>query len=185
MFRLLSNFFAATGRFISRNYLTVTFFAFLAVASVAAVLIYELHKPGAQARTADAVNFIILVVGFGLLLTWPRWLLARLNKIVRSAVEALGSSDDTADRDFKKRIGSKFGNELVSNIMTYETYCRNEYILDMQKHHLAWLMLAVAGAITILAALLVIFSGGSDGLKWIQAIGVTLPALVTGVLLKI
>jgi hypothetical protein len=55
----------------------------------------------------------------------------------------------------------------------------------MRKHYVAWIQLAISGLITVGAAILVIFRGEEADVKWIEAVGVTLPALVTGVLLKI
>jgi hypothetical protein len=179
-------------RFFSDHYLFVTFIISLATAVLAAVVLYgnkvtdpDLTVEAVEAATHDAANLAIVILVLGLLFTWPQWFLSKLNAIVRSAVASLGTSEQKSDQDFKRRVGSKFGDELVSNIVTYETYCKNEYILDMQKHHFAWLMLAVSGSITVLAALFVTFTRGADDIRWIEAVGVTLPALVTGVLLKI
>lgn len=174
-------------RFVSDHYLAVTFFVSLTVATTLALFVFDKAR-STQAEVNEvrkAFTLALIVLTIGLLWTWPRWFLAKLNSIIRDAIGTLGGSDDRSDIDFKKRIGSVFGLELVSNISTYETYCKNEYVLDMQKHHLAWLMLAVSGAITVVAALIVIFSPVKGNEKWIEAIGVTVPALVTGVLLKI
>jgi len=105
--------------------------------------------------------------------------------MVQRAVGPLGGSNEKPNIDFEKKAGSAFGPEFVSNIFFYEDYCKNEYIQDMRKHYVAWIFLAVSGLITIGAAMLVIFRGAEADVKWIEAVGVTLPALVTGVLLKI
>lgn len=174
--------------FISKHYLLVTFLVSLIIAIAVATFLASAHRESSDAAAQEtdvAVKLSILFTAIGLLTTWPRWLLTKLNATVRKAVDALGGPNDKSDIDFEERVGSVFGKELVSNIYAYETYCKNEYILDMQKHHLAWLMLAVAGAITVGAALFVLFAPVGSDLKWVEAVGVTLPALVTSILLKI
>ena len=174
-------------KLFSKHYLLATFLISLAIAIAIAAVLYNVQGEGSAQNNKeanDAVNSVFLVVAVGLLATWPRWFLAKLNTTVRSAVEALGGPNDKSDIDFEERVGSVFGTQLVSNINAYESYCKNEYLLDMQKHHLAWLMLAVSGAITVIAALFVLFAP-ENNLRWIEAVGITLPALVTSILLKI
>jgi hypothetical protein len=173
--------------FAARHYLAVTFFISLAIAIVLTVLIFtELRTDKPEpAVLANALSFMALVVAIGVLTTWPRWFFAKWNAMVQRAVGPLGASNEKPNKDFEKRAGAAFGPELVSNVFSYEDYCKNEYIQDMRKHYVAWIQLAVSGLITIGAALLVIFSRSEGDVKWIEAVGVTLPALVTGVLLKI
>ena len=118
-------------------------------------------------------------------MTWLPWLYSKWNALVQSAVGPLGGSNEKPNMDFEKLASTVFGNELVSNIFSYEDYCKNEYIQDMRKHYVAWVFLALSGLLTVVAAILVIFGGVEKNLRWIEAIGVTLPALVTGIILKI
>ena len=175
--------------FASRHYLAVTFFLSLIIAIALTILFFfnelSAEKPP-PAALASALSFMALIVAVGLITTWPRWFFAKWNEMVQRAVGPLGASNEKPNKDFEKRAGAAFGPEFVSNIFSYEDYCKNEYIQDMRKHYLAWIQLALSGLITVVAALLVIFAPvKEDDVKWIEAVGVTLPALVTGVLLKI
>ncbi len=179
--------FSADG-FASRHYLAVTFFASLTIGVAITIPLYVKEIGKAQASPsalAEALSFMALVVAIGLLTTWPRWFFSKWNTMVQQAVGPLGASNEKPNKDFEKRAGSAFGPEFVSNLFSYEDYCKNEYIQDMRKHYVAWVFLAFSGLLTVGAAFLVIFGGVRKNIEWIEAVGVTLPALVTGVLLKI
>jgi hypothetical protein len=121
--------------------------------------------------------------------------LPRAVRIINAAtfafIDSLDAEATSSNKTFKEKIAPHFGSALADNIEIYEKFCRIEYMLEVKRHQVSWIMLAISGLITITAsmalALLITDRPGqhqSDH-AMVTAVATALPALVTGILVKI
>ena len=172
---------------------------FLASCMISFGLVRLLHLFGAfktegaiTAREQAVIVFLLLLVAIFLLLATPK-ILNILNSVFFRSVDGLGEAGASADTDFRSKITQHFGSEIVENIVAYEIFCKNEYKLEMGKHHFSWIMLALSGIITLAAGIIMIqLMGGNHNEEGSEAshllitsVAAALPAIVTEILFKI
>lgn len=142
-----------------------------------------------QMFVASGVIFSLSIIFLAVPKIWEM-----LNIAVYQTIEGFWENRDKSDQEFSTRVSEHFGKALVENIMSYELFCKKEYQLDLQRHHFSWVLLSVSGVITILAGLIMLYllqngelsaAGAESSKTLIAAIATGLPALVTGILVKI
>lgn len=139
---------------------------------------------GVPADEVQAVVFTIISAITFIAMATPR-VIEIVNQTLFSSTDELGDINRSANESFKSRVGAHFGDELVENIVSYETFCKNEHRIELRKHQFAWIMLAASGLIALIAGIVMVqilqTKPNSNG-PLIAAIVSGLSALVTGIL---
>ncbi len=171
--------------FFENHFLLITIIIALFLSLISAAIVRFSMTGITEDRAAELAFFaLISTFLFVLVFTWPRWIWRKVDKLVSKAVDSLGDLEGNSDDHFRNGIQVVFDENVSASIFEYEKYLKNEYMLDMKKHHFSWLLLAISGLLTIVLAFMVVFSF-DKGADWVAGAAAALPALVTGVLLKI
>jgi hypothetical protein len=153
----------------------------------------EFFDPNDDNRVAE-IAFVIASISIFLFVVTS---LARIGRMINNAifgsVESIGVGTDAADSAYRAKIEGHFGTSLSENVMSFEKFCLDEFKRDRDNHHISWLMLAISGLITLIAGLIMLYilqlssadQKTGSAVSLIAAIGTALPALVTGILVKI
>jgi hypothetical protein len=179
----------------NRFWLLVNATASLLVGMLGAAALDQMQFFGTDddTRVAEIAFVIASISAFLFVLTSIARIGRMINNAIFGSVESIGVGTEAADSAYRAKIEGHFGSSLAENVMSFEKFCLDEFKRDRDNHHISWLMLAFSGLITLIAGLIMLYilqlssanAKTGSAVSLIAAIGTALPALVTGILVKI